>query len=109
MTYTRAADIYVGDVSSQVYEFLVTPRPCVFLSSTPRAWQGNPDFAHWRYGEVCSDPEGAMAAIARARGNRQAFRQTQMDGVADALGPSSGDPLEIAADQVVRIARRVAP
>ena len=27
MSYAAAADIYVGDVSSQVYEFLATPRP----------------------------------------------------------------------------------
>lgn len=31
MSYTRAADIYLGDVSSQIYEFLRTPRPCLFL------------------------------------------------------------------------------
>ena len=31
MTYTLAADAYIGDVSSQVYEFLVRPRPVYFL------------------------------------------------------------------------------
>src|SRR3546814_16116783 len=30
MSYTSGADIYLGDVSSQVYEFLATPRPCLF-------------------------------------------------------------------------------
>lgn len=29
MTYTPAADIYLGDVSSQSYEFLLDPRPCL--------------------------------------------------------------------------------
>ncbi len=33
MTYTQAADIYLGDASSQVYEFLYRPRPCLFLNS----------------------------------------------------------------------------
>src|SRR5205085_183045 len=28
MTYTRLADVYLGDASSQVYEFLRTPKPC---------------------------------------------------------------------------------
>ena len=33
MSYTRAADIYLGDVSSQVYEFIYyRRRPCVFLN-----------------------------------------------------------------------------
>src|SRR5690606_36439804 len=33
MSYTLGADIYVGDVSSQVYEFLVRPRPCLFINA----------------------------------------------------------------------------
>ncbi|UCH10478.1 MAG: glycerophosphotransferase, partial [Fidelibacterota bacterium] len=33
MTYPRIADIYLGDVSSQIGEFLLKPRPCVFLNS----------------------------------------------------------------------------
>ena len=33
MTYTLAADLYLGDVSSQVYEFLLRPRPCLFINS----------------------------------------------------------------------------
>jgi len=32
MSYTTSADAYLGDVSSQVYEFLLTPRPCIFLN-----------------------------------------------------------------------------
>src|SRR3546814_8277328 len=33
MTYTLAADIYLGDVSSQVYEFMLQPRPYLFLDA----------------------------------------------------------------------------
>lgn len=33
MTHTEAADIYLGEVSSQICEFLVRPRPCIFLSA----------------------------------------------------------------------------
>lgn len=109
MTYTRAADIYLGDVSSQVYEFLVAPRPCVFLSPARRDWQDDPDFAHWRYGEVCFDVAGTMAALARAAERHAGFRQVQVLGVADALGPDSADAIEIAVDQIVEIARRAAP
>ena len=31
MTYNKAADIYLGDFSSQVCEFLYIPRPCIFI------------------------------------------------------------------------------
>ncbi len=55
MTWTEAADIYLGDVSSQVYEFLRRPRPCVFLNAHGAAWEGSPDYAHWRAGPVVDD------------------------------------------------------
>jgi hypothetical protein len=52
MTYMLAADIYLGDVSSQIYEFLLKPRPCIFLNGHHVAWQDNPFYAHWRLGQV---------------------------------------------------------
>ena len=52
MTYTNAADIYLGDVSSQIYEFLHRPRPCIFLDPHRRDVEGDPSFAHWRAGPV---------------------------------------------------------
>jgi hypothetical protein len=52
MTYTDAADIYLGDASSQVYEFLRTPRPCIFLNPARQTWHGDADFAHWQTGPV---------------------------------------------------------
>ena len=55
MTYILAADIYLGDVSSQVYEFLLNPRPCIFLNAHKVHWQDNPYYAHWQLGKVISD------------------------------------------------------
>ena len=52
MTYTNCADIYLGDASSQVYEFLRTPRPCVFLNPFNFAHEHDPNFAHWGAGPV---------------------------------------------------------
>ena len=48
MTYTDQASVYIGDVSSQVYEFLRRPRPCIFLNFDRTAWQGDENFAHWK-------------------------------------------------------------
>jgi hypothetical protein len=56
MTYTQAADIYLGDASSQVYEFLYQPRPCLFLNSHGCKWQGDPNFDHWQAGPVIDTP-----------------------------------------------------
>jgi len=57
MTYLLAADIYLGDVSSQVYEFLLEPRPCIFLNGHHVAWQGNPAYDQWSLGPVVENIE----------------------------------------------------
>lgn len=66
MTYTEAADIYLGDVSSQVYEFLRRPRPCVFLNAHGVRWRGDPDYAHWGAGPVVDDLGRLEAALDEA-------------------------------------------
>jgi len=67
MLYTERADIYLGDASSQVYEFLRRPRPCVFLNPQGFAWQGDANFAHWRAGPVIEDAAELGEALERAR------------------------------------------
>jgi hypothetical protein len=63
MTYTEAADLYLGDVSSQIYEFLRRPRPCVFIDSHSTDWQGDGNFRHWTCGQVLSDSDKLIPAI----------------------------------------------
>ncbi|SFK56902.1 hypothetical protein [Caulobacter sp. UNC279MFTsu5.1] len=72
MAYTQRADLYLGDVSSQVYEFLLKPRPCAFLNSHRFAWRGDPNFAHWCAGPVIEDVGGLDAAMARSRHEHEA-------------------------------------
>ena len=55
MTYTHAADIYLGDISSQVYEFLIRPRPCIFLNAHSADWKDNPNYLCWECGPVISN------------------------------------------------------
>jgi hypothetical protein len=63
MEYTQKADIYLGDASSQIYEFLLNPRPCVFLNSNKLAWQGDANFAHWRSGPVIENVSDLGTAL----------------------------------------------
>lgn len=79
MTYTCCADIYLGDVSSQIYEFLYQPRPCVFLNSQGADWPSNRNFAHWRAGEVIADPRSLGDALDRAVECHDHYRQVQSD------------------------------
>lgn len=77
MTYTRAADIYLGDASSQVYEWIARPRPAIFLDASRANWRGNPDFAHWQLGEVIQRVDELPGALARAVGEPDRFRAAQ--------------------------------
>lgn len=79
MTYTDAADIYIGDASSQVYEFIRRPRPCIFLNPRRIAWQGNPDFAHWRAGTVVETLDELAAALADVPRLSAAMHERQED------------------------------
>jgi hypothetical protein len=77
MTYTNAADIYLGDVSSQVYEFLERPRPCIFLDPRRRDHASDPNFAHWRAGPVLTDASQLGAAIDTALTAPDRYRAAQ--------------------------------
>lgn len=79
MTYTDAADIYLGDASSQVYEFIRRPRPCVFLNPRRLAWQGDPDFAHWRAGHVLESLDDLAATFAEVPRLTPPMRERQED------------------------------
>lgn len=82
MTYTTLADIYLGDVSSQVYEFLRTPRPCVFLDGRNIDWAVDENYAHWRFGPVVQSPSGVLDAVDSAVSGHWRFLDAQIDGFA---------------------------
>lgn len=86
MSYTLAADIYLGDVSSQLYEFLVEPRPCVFLDAHGVDWRADPRYAGWHLGQVADGVEAAMSAIASARSLQPQFDARQRSALVEAMG-----------------------
>ncbi len=55
MSYVNAADLYLGDVSSQVAEFLCRPRPCMFLNAHRVNWRDNPNYRAWSLGMVIDE------------------------------------------------------
>ena len=99
-SYTAAADIYVGDVSSQVYEFLTIPRPCVFLNPHRIDWRDDPSFAHWHLGDVVDDPAGMMDAIRAAPSRHPLYRAAQEAMAAASLGDRRPGIATRAADAV---------
>ncbi|MFL6753364.1 MAG: glycosyl transferase [Sphingomicrobium sp.] len=94
MTYTQAADVYIGDVSSQVYEFIRTPRPCIFLNLDGIDWRANPAYSHWHLGQVIDRLEELQAALARAHEIQPQFEELQRK-----MSAASIDQTEVPASQ----------
>jgi hypothetical protein len=77
MSYTQAASVYIGDASSQVYEFIRTPRPCIFLNLDRIDWRDNPAYTHWQLGQVVENIEELPAALEQAHALQPQFEQAQ--------------------------------
>jgi hypothetical protein len=103
MTYTSAADLYLGDVSSQVYEFLRQPRPCVFINSHGYRYQDDPNFAHWAAGPVIAGAEGLDGALAEAVRRQDHFRPIQQRLFDDSFDLTD----EASSDRAARVIERV--
>jgi CDP-glycerol glycerophosphotransferase (TagB/SpsB family) len=77
MTYTLNSDLYLADVSSQVVEFLVRPRPCVFLNPHHLNWRDKEEFASWRLGEVVENIADLGPALRRSLANPSKYEAAQ--------------------------------
>ena len=77
MSYLDAADLYLGDASSQVYEFIRTPRPCVFLNAHEADYRRDPSYAAWTFGPVVDDVSLLGQALNRAQSGLEHFRPVQ--------------------------------
>ena len=91
MTYTRMADIYVGDVSSQVYEFIARPRPAIFLNSHDAEWQNDPNYAFWQFGPVVDDPAQFGYALDAAIPLQDKYRRAQEETLAQTFDLSEDE------------------
>ena len=92
MSYALGADLYLGDVSSQVAEFLIRPRPCLFLNPRRTAWAGDPDYRFWELGPVIEDIGQLGEALDRAFVTHETYRCRQLDYVRETFGPAADFP-----------------
>jgi anti-sigma factor RsiW len=90
MTYTTLADLYLGDVSSQVYEFLCQPKPCLFLNPHGVTWQEDENYAHWHFGPVVADAHGLIKAVDRAFAEQPRRARLQAEAVGRTFLPGGG-------------------
>ena len=101
MAYTDRADIYLGDVSSQVYEFMRTPRPCLFVDAHATEWQGDPNYLHWRAGPVIGDVSALGAALASSGASHAATYKAEQQQLFGASFDLTAEPSSQRAARVV--------
>ena len=105
MTYTEEASVYIGDISSQVYEFLRRPRPCIFLNLDRIEWRDNENYAHWKLGQVIERPEDLGPALDRAHALQPKFEAAQIAATARSIDPSPQPASERQARAILSFAR----
>lgn len=107
MTYTSAADLYLGDVSSQVAEYLHRPRPCVFLNAHGVDWRGDPNYRFWSLGPVVDDKHALAAGLDAAFRTHAAFEAEQRRYFEDSFGIMPGESSAArGADAIAEFLRR---
>ncbi|WP_137753414.1 CDP-glycerol glycerophosphotransferase family protein [Sphingopyxis sp. L1A2A] len=102
MSYTSGADVYLGDVSSQVYEFLATPRPCLFLNAHHAQWADNPDYLFWTLGDVVDDLAALPDALDRAAAHHPRYLDAQRERLAESIGGDPAGAAQRGADAIAR-------
>lgn len=100
-SYTAAADIYLGDTSSQVIEFLARPRPTVFLDAQDIDWRGDQAHDMWLSGEVVTDVDQLLDALERAPHQHARYAAQQHHLTSELLGPADGKAAERAATAIL--------
>jgi CDP-glycerol glycerophosphotransferase (TagB/SpsB family) len=105
-TYLWSSDIYVGDASSQVYEFLSRPRPCVFLNAHGVEWRDDPNYTHWHLGDVVDDVSQLMDTIRAAPARHHLYLERQQAARRDTFADMGERPSVAAAEAIMTFLRR---
>ncbi|WP_116092171.1 hypothetical protein [Sphingomonas crusticola] len=105
-SYTAAADIYLGDTSSQAIEFMAQPRPCIFLNPTRERWDDDPSYAQWRGGQVIDRIDDLLPAIGRAPAQQAGLASRQAAIARASLGDTSGAAPQRAAELILELIER---
>ena len=78
MSYTLAADAYIGDMSSQVYEFLIKRRPVFFIDTHSSQYPDEEaNRAFWQNGPVVHSVAELMDILPRWRDLGEEFKPVQ--------------------------------
>ncbi|MGK2909815.1 MAG: hypothetical protein ACSLE1_08460 [Sphingobium sp.] len=99
-SYTKMADLYLGDSSSQIIEYLANPKPCVILDSPTMAWEPE---EYRRCGTVVRAFDDLWPALIAAAQDHAGYRDYQQAFAREALGDAGEDAPMRAAQAIVEL------
>jgi len=83
MTYTSNADIYLGDVSSQIYEFLLDrPKPAIFIDAHHITENENSFYKHFSLGKVIENIENLDELLKNRENWQKEYAEKQRKAIA---------------------------
>lgn len=85
-SYPQIADLYLGDTSSQVLEFVARPRPVVLLRPDGLRWKEAHSGQYQKLGQTVRDLSDLLPSLASAEAVHGQYRAAQADYAAQTLG-----------------------
>mgnify|MGYP006093495677 FL=1 len=106
MSYMNAADIYFGDCSSQVYEYLLKPRPCVFFDTLAREPNSEHPYSCWNFGLVTKTTDDLEGTIISALESHDKFSSIQREAFKHTFETTETSPSERGAHIIAEFTRK---
>lgn len=104
MSYTLSTDAYIGDVSSQVYEFLYRPRACFFIDTHSNvAPNAPPEYDFWNNGPVVRNAQELVPLLADYAAIAVQYRDAQERRMAYTADQSDPRPASERGAEALRI------
>ena len=75
----KIADIYLGDVSSSVYEWLYFNKPIIFYNSHNIDWKNDPYYKFWEMGYVVNNTDDLISSIDKALNQPDPFLKVRTE------------------------------
>jgi CDP-glycerol glycerophosphotransferase (TagB/SpsB family) len=101
-TYNALSDVYIGDVSSMVTEWInFKPRPCIFINAHNTSWEGNENYDMWRYGTVTDDPNNFKNIIKDSLSNNP-YHKKQIEHQQRFIHQSDSSSSELCANYILK-------
>ncbi|QDH16683.1 CDP-glycerol glycerophosphotransferase family protein [Swingsia samuiensis] len=91
MSYTMNSDLYLGDVSSQIAEFMIKPRPALFLNAHHVKWEEDKNYRFWKLGNVIENINNLSHELDRSFEDHSKYLKDQYEYIADTFDFSSNE------------------